>query len=95
MIFGSSRAAAGKSHSWVTAITSDPTPSANNVSVADGTRLTMRIANVFSSGRRRAIDFPRAAGVNKLITIRQDLSHVPSRVYQAGGCCCYRSPVAA
>ena len=37
-------AAAGWSHSWVTATTSSPSPSANSASVADGTRLAMRIS---------------------------------------------------
>ena len=40
---GSARAAAGWSHSWVTAISSSPRPSAKQSSVAWGTRLTIRI----------------------------------------------------
>src|SRR3954454_19878397 len=39
---GSSVASGGQSHSWVTAITSSPRPSANSVSVAEGTRDTIR-----------------------------------------------------
>src|SRR5688572_30082356 len=42
VIVGSSAAAAGQSHSWVTAITSSPAPRANSVSVAEGTRDTIR-----------------------------------------------------
>src|SRR5829696_6303997 len=41
---GSSRACAGWSHSWVTAVTSSPRPRANSISVADGTRETIRMA---------------------------------------------------
>src|SRR3954470_11674750 len=37
--------AKGKSHSWVTATTSSPAPRAKSVSVADGTRETMRMAS--------------------------------------------------
>ena len=41
--FGSSSASGGWSHSWVTAVTSSPTPSANSVSVAEGTSETIRM----------------------------------------------------
>src|ERR1700744_1663405 len=41
---GRFRASAGKSHSCVTAATSEPRPRAKRVSVADGTRETMRMA---------------------------------------------------
>ena len=41
--FGSSSASGGWSHSWVTAVTSSPTPRANSISVADGTSDTIRI----------------------------------------------------
>src|SRR3954453_9477987 len=40
--WGSSSAAAGESHSWVTATTLSPRPRANSISVADGTRLAIR-----------------------------------------------------
>ena len=43
VICGSERAAAGKSHSCVTATTSSPSPRAKSNSVAWGTRLTIRI----------------------------------------------------
>ena len=39
---GSSSTSVGKSHSCVTATTSSPSPRANSVSVADGTRLAIR-----------------------------------------------------
>src|SRR5690349_21881468 len=42
--FGSSSTAAGWSHSCVTAVTSSPSPRANSISVADGTRETIRMA---------------------------------------------------
>ncbi len=41
---GSSRAAGGQSHSWVTATMSGPSPSSKQNSVADGTRFAIRIA---------------------------------------------------
>ena len=37
------RVCAGKSHSWLTPTTSSPRPSANNISVAEGRRETMRM----------------------------------------------------
>ena len=40
---GRSAASGGKSHSWVTATTLRQSPSANSISVAEGTRLAMRI----------------------------------------------------
>ena len=36
-------ASGGKSHSWVTATTESPAPSAKSISVADGTRLAIRM----------------------------------------------------
>src|SRR5919202_5532283 len=41
---GRSSASGGWSHSCVTAVTSSPSPRANNISVADGTRETIRMA---------------------------------------------------
>src|SRR3954452_19004163 len=41
---GRSSAAGGWSHSCVTAVTSSPSPRANSISVADGTRETIRMA---------------------------------------------------
>src|SRR4051794_9848508 len=40
--WGRSAASSGKSHSWVTATTLPPRPSANSSSVEDGTRLAIR-----------------------------------------------------
>ena len=40
---GSSAAASGKSHSWVTPIVWSPSPSANSISVEEGTRLAILI----------------------------------------------------
>src|SRR3954449_1367311 len=49
--FGRSATSGGKSHSWVTATTSVPAPMAKSISVADGTRLTMRTGCRVGSGR--------------------------------------------
>src|SRR5262245_59980598 len=77
---GSSRAAGGKSHSWLTPTTWSPAPSANRISVPLGTKETIR---------RAGGDAPAAVTVSA----RRDRQHLPGfdraalqavRLFQAG-----------
>src|SRR5258708_26618242 len=44
------RACSGKSHSWLTPTTSRSKPSANRISVADGSSETIRISKMYHTG---------------------------------------------
>src|SRR3954453_4273418 len=76
----------GWSHSWVTATTSSPTPRAKSVSVADGTRETMRMAadavwreEDSALGRDYEFeDFAQAmAFVNRVAAAAEEANHHP------------------
>ena len=65
MTLGSSGTAGGWSHSWVTAVTSSPRPSAKSISVADGTSETMRMCKDMGEDMSvRRVDYSRVALMN-------------------------------
>src|SRR3712207_3856494 len=85
---GRPSAPGGWSHSCVTAVTSPPRPRANSVSVADGTRETMRMATSMGGSwierpdaleRDFAFDDFRAAVafVNRVADVSEEADHHP------------------
>src|SRR5918999_5087212 len=85
---GRSSASGGWSHSWVTAVTSSPTPRANSISVAEGTSDTIRIPGEDMSEWRQEgealvrdyefKDFAEAmAFVNRVADLAEEANHHP------------------